>query len=582
MLFAPSRADLDSLVRTLGLRAVVGELSGAREEADAHLEAARRIAELSSDDRRQFARQLLRGSKVAGWPDPLAAAARDAIQAGRDAADSALAHLPADLSLLLQAGGLDPLDVVAVHRRHGAVTGADVAAIVATLESGDHTQHDPALERVAGQLNWLGPRRRRVALGRMMGPFERIEALLASLDSPIHVEPLGSVRRVAPTVGDLDLLLTHDDPAGALAAAVTALAPGGVRHLGATRAVLQIDGREVSLRVAAPVESAALLLWHTGTPAHVQQLRRQAATQGLRLRPDGLVDAAGSRVPCRSEAEIYARLGLPYIAPELRHGEDEIARAAAGTLPPLVAPHHILGDLHTHTLWSDGRDSVDTMVFAARALGYQYVGITDHSPSAAATRVLTLERLDRQTAEVARLRAAVPEVTILHGVEVDILEDGSLDLPDAVMARLDIVLASLHEPHGQTPSRLLERYARAMRHPLVNIVTHPANRMPGRDEGYALDFDALFEMAVDTGTALEIDGGPGHLDLDGHLARRAVEAGVTLTIDSDAHDATRLGRQMRLGVGTARRGGVSPGQVLNTRPLDAVRAFFAEKRQRLT
>lgn len=581
MLFAPSRADLDSLVRALGLRAVVSELNGARAEADAHLDAARRVAELSPDNRRQVARQLLRRASVTGWPEPVAAAAREALQAGREAADAALAQLPADLALLLQAGGLDPLDVVAVHRRHGAVTGADIAAIVSTLEAGDPSQSDPALERVARHLNWLGPRRRRIALGRMMGPFERIEALLASLDSPVHVEPLGSVRRVAPTVGDLDLLLTHDDPPRALAAAVTALAPASVRHLGRTRAVLQVDGREVSLRAAAPADAAALLVWHTGTPAHVEQLRRHAATLGLHLRPDGLLDVAGNRVPCRSEAEIYASLGLPYIAPELRHGEDEIARAAAGTLPALVAPHHILGDLHTHTLWSDGRDSVDTMVFAARALGYQYVAITDHSPSAAATRVLTLERLDRQTVEVDRMRAAVPEITILHGVEVDILEDGSLDLPDAVMARLDIVLASLHEPRGQTPSRLLDRYASAMRHPLVNIVTHPANRMPGRDEGYALDFDALFRMAVETGTALEIDGGPGHLDLDGHLARRAVEAGVTLTIDSDAHDASRLGRQMRLGVGTARRGGVSPGQVLNTRPLEAVRAFFAEKRRRL-
>lgn len=183
--------------------------------------------------------------------------------------------------------------------------------------------------------------------------------------------------------------------------------------------------------------------------------------------------------------------------------------------------------------------------------------------------------------DVERARQRVPGITILYGVEVDILPNGSLDLPEHVLASLDIVLASLHEPAGHGPQRLLERYLAAMRHPRVNVVTHPSNRLVGRDDGYDLDYDALFAAAVETGTALEIDGGPGHLDMDGRLAKRAVAAGVTVTIDSDCHNALRLGRQMRMGVGTARRGGVEARHVLNTRPIGDLLGFIADKRRRM-
>jgi len=271
-------------------------------------------------------------------------------------------------------------------------------------------------------------------------------------------------------------------------------------------------------------------------------------------------------------------LGLPYIPPELRHGADEFELAAGGSLPELLDVGHMRGDLHTHTLWSDGRDSVEGVVRAARALGYAYVAITDHSPSAAASRVLTLDRLARQRDDVLKAREHVPDVTVLHGVEVDVLPNGRLDLPDEVMEPLDIVLASLHEPAGHGPERLLERYLAAVRHPLVNVITHPANRLVGRHDGYAIDFDALFAAAAETGTAVEVDGGPAHLDLDGHLARRAAAAGATITVDSDCHNAARLGRQMRLAVGTARRGAIEPRHVLNTRDVDAVRAFVSRKR----
>jgi DNA polymerase (family 10) len=239
--------------------------------------------------------------------------------------------------------------------------------------------------------------------------------------------------------------------------------------------------------------------------------------------------------------------------------------AASGELPALVTGADIRGDLHMHSTWSDGRDTIEAMVTTCRTLGYAYVAITDHSLHSAASRNLSVEGVRRQAEEIARLREQFPDIAILHGCEVDILPNGRLDFPDHVLEPLDIVLASLHDDAGHSQDQLLRRYMTAMRHPLVTMVTHPTNRLVPNRAGYDLDYDRLFETAVATNTVLEIDGAPAHLDMDGALARRAIAAGVTVSIDSDSHRAALLERQMRLGVMTARRGWVEPRHVLNTR-----------------
>jgi DNA polymerase (family 10) len=220
------------------------------------------------------------------------------------------------------------------------------------------------------------------------------------------------------------------------------------------------------------------------------------------------------------------------------------------------------------------------MVEAASTLGYEYIAITDHSPHSGAARSLTADAVARQAEEIAALRERYPRMTLLHGCEVDILVDGRLDFRDAILERFDIVLASLHERHGHSPDQLLARYISAMRHPLVSMVTHPTNRLIPYRQGYELDYERLFETAVETRTLVEIDGAPAHLDLDGALARRAVAAGATVVIDSDCHRAEMLDRQMHFGIMTARRGWVEARHVLNTRPLSDVRAFIAAKRGR--
>jgi DNA polymerase (family 10) len=303
----------------------------------------------------------------------------------------------------------------------------------------------------------------------------------------------------------------------------------------------------------------------TGSDAHVRAIVER-----------GLPDA-----PFPTEEALYSSVGLPPIAPEVRHGDEEIDAAANGTLPPLVSVADMRGDLHMHSTYSDGRDALATMIEGCHAIGYEYIAITDHSWRSSAARTLALDDVARQRDEIDSLRERFSGMTILHGVEVDIMPDGRLDFDDDDLETFDIVLASLHERAGQTEAQLTERSLAALRHPLVNVLCHPANRLVGSSMGYALDFDALYEVARETGTALEVDGAPMHLDLDGDLARAARAAGVTMAIDSDCHRVDALGRQMRFGVGTARRGWVESKHVLNTRPLAEVQAFIAAKRRGL-
>jgi DNA polymerase (family 10) len=394
--------------------------------------------------------------------------------------------------------------------------------------------------------------------------------------------PVGGVRRFAPDIGDVALLgvaatsehprILKDFARLPIITSVTAQSPCSVTAETARGAI--------TLHLAAPDDAGAALVWHTGARRHVERLHGRATRFGLNLTAPRLTRDGGTAVICSTEQDVYAQLELPHIPPELRDGGDEIDAAERGELPYLVSELHIRGDLHMHSTWSDGRNTIADMVGASRQLGYEYIAITDHSERAMSSRKLAAADVPRQRQELDDLRTRVRGIEVLHGIEVDILHDGSLDFNDEVLGGFDIVLASLHDHGGHDGARLTERYLRAIRHPLVNIITHPANRSPAMSDGYALDFDALFAAAAETGTALEVDGAPGHLDLDGAMARRAAAAGVTLVIDSDCHRMDALGRQMQFAVGTARRGWIEPQHVLNTRSISEVRAFVARKRAR--
>ena len=378
------------------------------------------------------------------------------------------------------------------------------------------------------------------------------------------IEPAGDIRRVEALVSSIVLVAWADDPSAAIEtlSATRALTPVAGPTEG--RVVCTIRNTPVEILVAAPENHGSTLFKATGSDGHLSEMERR-----------GLEDRLHA-----SEDALYSSLGLAFIPPELRHGRGETDAAAAGPLPPLVGMPDIRGDLHMHTTYSDGRDDLASMVEGCHALGYEYMAITDHSSGAAASRTLARDDIARQREEIDALRERFPRMTILHGIEVDILPDGRLDFEDAILERFDIVLASLHEHARQGTGQLTRRSIAALRHPLVNVLCHPANQLVGHFDGYALDFDALYAAAAETGTALEIDGAPSHMDLDGERARAAVAAGATLSIDSDCHRAPALARQMRFGVGTARRGWVEARLVLNTRPLAKVREFIAAKRRR--
>jgi len=483
--------------------------------------------------------------------------------------ESAIADLPSDLRWLFESGAVTLAQLGAIHAGLGSTTAADLAAAVDAKAIRSLPGLDEATEQaIAAALPSLRASLPRISLGRAIGFVDPIIARLTNHGAVASAVPVGSLRRGDDTVGDLEIVASSDDPQAVIDEFSRLPDVGRVLHRSERRLYLLLDRVQLGLRFPRPSEAGSMLWRLTGSVAHINTIRNVAAERDVDL-----------ALPAATEEEFYARLGLPFIPAEVRDDGEAVQAALEGRLPALVARADIRGDLHMHTSWSDGRDSTEAMVQACRAQGYEYLAITDHSTRSAASRTLTIDGVKRQAEEIAALRQQYPDIAILHGCEVDILPDGRLDFADHVLEKFDIVLASLHEQAGQDAATLERRYIGAMKHPLVTLLTHPSNRLPPHRKGYDLDYERLFEVAVETGTFLEIDGSPSHLDLDGALARRAVAAGVTVTIDSDSHRTDMVGRQMDLGVMTARRGWVESRHVLNTRPLAELRSLIAAKRR---
>ncbi len=387
------------------------------------------------------------------------------------------------------------------------------------------------------------------------------------------VEIAGSFRRRRETVGDLDLLVTGGAPGAVMDALTKHPLVIEVLGRGETKSSVRLaSGLQVDLRLVPEASFGAALLYFSGSKQHNIELRRMAIEKGWSLNEYGLTK--GKRVIAgRTEEDIYLALGLKWIPPELREARDEFELARKGKLPRLIEEDDLKGDLHMHSDRSDGRDTLETMVRAARDRGYAYCAITEHSKSLAMAGGFNEARVRKSVSEIEAVRKKVPDIEVLHGLEVDILADGTLDLDDDALALLDWVIVSLHSRLDQPGPEVTQRVLRALEHPRVCAMAHPTGRLIGSRKGAALDFEPIFERAARLGVAMEINSQPDRTDLSDVNARFAHEKGVTIVIDTDAHSVGQLDA-IRYGIFAARRAGLTREDVLNTRTGREMRKFL--------
>jgi DNA polymerase (family 10) len=463
--------------------------------------------------------------------------------------------------------GVDSLDALRTAAEQGQIRG--LRGFGAKVE-------ENLLRILADQADNGGPAPR-VLLSRAIPVADQIVGALRAHPGVDRVEVAGSLRRQADSVKDLDIIATAADPA-ALAGSLAELAlVESVQSTGEAGARVTLhSGLRVDLKVVEPDQFGNVLQHFTGAKAHNVALREAAVRRGLHVSEYGILDdATGQTLRCATEEEVYAALGLDWIPPELREGRGELEAATPGGpgLPDLVTLADIRGDLHSHTTLSDGRQTLEQMAEGARAKGYEYLAVTDHSASHGFGNHVPPDTLKARIEEVRALDAALDGFTLLVGTESNVLPDGSLDYDDDLLAQLDWVIASVHTSFGMDERAMTDRMIAAIEHPLVDSIGHPTGRKIETRPPYALDMERVIEAAVRTHTMLEINAAPDRRDLNEIHARAAAAAGVPILINSDAHSVRNLDL-LRYGIATARRAWLTPAQVANTRSwpeLDALR-----------
>lgn len=519
--------------------------------------------------------------RIAGIGDDLAGKLREIAATGTCALLTSLrAQMPAAITELLQVQGLGPKRVRALHEALHVRTIAQLreAAEQGLIRSvpgfGEKTQAH-ILERLEAHEH----KNRRFGLAFAEQVAQPLLTYLQAGKGVDRAVAAGSFRRRCETVGDLDVLVTARDARAVVERFVGYDAVRQVLARGDTRSsVVLASGIQVDLRVVEPDSFGAALVYFTGSKAHNIAMRRIAQGLGLKINEYG-VFRGDRRIAGQTEESVYAAIGLAWVPPELRERRGEIEAAHAHRLPNLIDRADLAGDLHAHTSASDGRGSLLEMALAARERGLRYLAITDHSHRRAVEHGLDAERLAKQIDEIDALNATLDGIVLLKGIEVDILEDGRLDLPDAVLERLDVVVGAIHTRFDLPRARQTERVLRAMEHPSMSILAHPTGRLIGEREPCDIDLVRVMRKARALGCHLELDAQPKRLDLADTYCRMAKAEGVLIAIDSDAHDTLGFD-DLRHGVDQARRGWLEKNDVVNTRGLDALRPLLRASARR--
>jgi DNA polymerase (family X) len=411
-------------------------------------------------------------------------------------------------------------------------------------------------------------------LGEVDGLVNNILTKLKKHSNIKRAEICGSFRRSKEIVGDLDFLTTTDHPEKAIRFFCRLPEVRKILSQGPTKIkVLLRRGLEADLRVVGPESFGAAMHYFTGSKAHNIAIRKIGIERGLKINEYGVYRRTGRKIGGREEMDIFEAIGLPWISPEIRENTGEIEAARKNVLPELISQNDLKGDLHIHTTWSEGAQSILEMAQAAKKMGYEYIAITDHDATIGITHGLTAERVLKQLSEIKKINKSLKGFRILSGVETDILKDGSLSLPDKILARLDIVVASVHSSFRQPKNEMTKRIIKVIRNPYVSIIAHPTTRIINRREPINIDLENIFREAKKNKTAMEINAEWHRLDLSDVNARMAKNFGVRFSISTDAHNLTEY-QNMKFGIAVARRGWIEKKDVLNTMSLNNLLKFL--------
>lgn len=546
----------------------------------AYRKAAESIESLGRDINIVYAEGKL--TDIPGIGDTLAAKIRELLTTGRlEFYEKLSQEIPPSLVELLRVEGLGPKRVKQIYETLHITTLDELA--VAAREGrlrdlpGMGAKSEAKLIAAIDALSRHGDARTSVGIAWPIA--QQILAALKETPGVSRSAVGGSLRRMKETIGDIDLLVAANlpdavmDRFGALDMVESVIARGPTRSR-----VTLLNGLGVDLRVLPAERWGTLLCYFTGSKDHNVKLREMALRKGLSLNENAFTPLdGGPEILCATEEEVYTRLGLTYIPPRLREDRGEIEAALSGKLPDLVEEDDILTDLHMHTTWSDGKLSVMDMARAARERGLRGIAITDHSVSLGVANGLSVERLRQQAVEIEAANAALgPDFRVLHGTEMEIRADGSLDYPDDVLVGLDFVIASLHTALGQPREQVTQRLLSAINNPHVDMIAHPTGRLLPDRAGADLDMDAVFSAAAATGTILEINANPARLDLNDVHTRMAIRRGVKIAINTDAHHPDDFGL-LQYGVATAQRGWATTGDIVNSWPIDRLVQYVNDK-----